>query len=174
MASITTRQTGTTGVGGVTRKNSPLTNTEIDQNFINLNDALSGSVQFTTLGVGTAGSGVTGEIRATNNITAFYTSDIKFKENVRDIDEPLEKVLAIGGKYFDWSDNYLLAHGGEDNYFLRKQDFGVIAQDVLKVFPVAVRTKSDGTLAVDYEKLCALSFAAIRQLEERIKVLESR
>jgi hypothetical protein len=33
---ITTRQTGTTGVDGVTRKDSPLNNTEIDNNFISL------------------------------------------------------------------------------------------------------------------------------------------
>lgn len=38
MASITTRQTGTTGVDGVTRKDSPLNNTEIDNNFISLNN----------------------------------------------------------------------------------------------------------------------------------------
>jgi hypothetical protein len=38
MAAITTRQTGTTGVDGVTRKDSPLSNTEIDTNFINLNN----------------------------------------------------------------------------------------------------------------------------------------
>lgn len=38
MASITTRQTGITGDDGVTRKNAPLTNTEIDNNFINLNN----------------------------------------------------------------------------------------------------------------------------------------
>lgn len=38
MASITTRQTGTTGVNGVTRKDAPLSNTEIDTNFINLNN----------------------------------------------------------------------------------------------------------------------------------------
>jgi hypothetical protein len=33
---ITTRQTGTTGVNGVTRKDVPLNNTEIDNNFISL------------------------------------------------------------------------------------------------------------------------------------------
>ncbi len=33
---ITTRQTGTTGVDGVTRKDAPLNNTEIDNNFISL------------------------------------------------------------------------------------------------------------------------------------------
>ena len=38
MAAITTRQTGTTGIDGVTRKNLPLTNTEIDNNFISLNN----------------------------------------------------------------------------------------------------------------------------------------
>jgi hypothetical protein len=37
MASITTRETGTTGTAGVTRKNLPLTNAEIDNNFISLN-----------------------------------------------------------------------------------------------------------------------------------------
>lgn len=38
MAAITTRQTGTTGVDGVTRKDLPLNNTEIDNNFISLNN----------------------------------------------------------------------------------------------------------------------------------------
>jgi hypothetical protein len=41
MASITTRQTGTTGVDGVTRKDLPLTNDEIDANFISLNSSKS-------------------------------------------------------------------------------------------------------------------------------------
>jgi len=37
-----------------------------------------------------------------------------------------------------------------------------------------VRTKSDGTLAVDYQKLVALAFAAIRELTERVNQLESK
>ena len=64
MAAITTRETGTTGVGGVTRKNLPLTNGEIDTNFINLNtgkletsnnlsDLSSNSTARTNLGLGT-------------------------------------------------------------------------------------------------------------------------
>jgi hypothetical protein len=126
------------------------------------------NVQFGSVGVGTAASGTTGEIRATNNVTAFYSSDRKYKENVRDIDGALEKVLAIGGKYFDWTDEYIKEHGGADGYFVSKSDFGVIAQDVQKVFPVAVRTREDGSLAVDYEKLCALAFAAIIELNKKI------
>ena len=128
--------------------------------------------QFNSLGVGTTASTTAGEIRATNNITAYYSSDKKFKENIEDIPNALDTVDAIGGKLFDWTDAYLEAHGGEDDYFNQKSDFGVVAQDVQSVFPRAVRTRPDGTLAVDYEKLVALSFAAIKELRAEIDTLK--
>ena len=132
------------------------------------------NVQFGSFGVGAAASGTTGEIRATNNITAYYSSDARFKENIRDIPDALDKVSSIGGKLFDWTDEYLAQHGGEDDYFLRKSDFGVVAQDVQAVFPEAVRVRPDGTLAVDYEKLAALSFAALKELSIRVSKLEGK
>ncbi|CAB5225665.1 Intramolecular chaperone auto-processing domain containing protein [uncultured Caudovirales phage] len=134
----------------------------------------TGQIQLASFGVGTAPSGTAGEIRATNNVTAYFTSDKKYKENIRAIPSALPKVLQIGGKLFDWTDEYIANHGGEDNYFVRKSDFGVIAQDVQEVFDVAVRTKQDGTLAVDYEKMCALAFAAIKELNQRIVELEQK
>lgn len=124
--------------------------------------------QLAALGIGTSAFGATGSIRATNNITAYYSSDISLKENISDIHDALAKVLKIGGKTFDWTDKYIEEHGGLDEYFLPKNDFGVIAQDVQEVFPVAIRVRSDGTLAVDYEKLCALAFAAIKELNDKI------
>jgi len=133
----------------------------------------SASYQVGSFGVGTAASGTTGEIRATNNITAYFSSDAKFKENVRVIDNAVSKVSAIGGKYFDWTDAYVTEHGGEDGYFIQKADFGVIAQDVQAVFPQAVRIRPDGSLAVDYEKLSALAFAAIAELKIELDKLKS-
>ena len=132
------------------------------------------NLQTTSLGVGTAASGTSGEIRATNNITAYFSSDRTLKENIQDIPNALDKVLAIGGKTFDWTDDYIKSHGGSDDYFLRKEDFGVIAQDVQQVFPPAVRQRPDGTLAVDYEKLCALAFQAIVELKAEIDVLKGK
>jgi len=132
------------------------------------------SVQFGSFGVGTAASGTTGEIRATNNVTAFYSSDKKLKENIKDVENALEKVCVIGSKTFNWTDDYIKEHGGEDNYFIQKSDFGVIAQDVQTVFPQAVRTRDDGTLAVDYEKLSTLAFGAIKELVKRIEILEGK
>ena len=77
-------------------------------------------------------------------------------------------LTAIGGKLFDWTDDYIEAHGGEDGYFIRKADFGAIAQDVQAVFPLAVRTREDGSLALDYEKLVVLAFAAIAELNAKL------
>jgi hypothetical protein len=134
--------------------------------------ATGNNYQVNSLGVGTAGSGTAGEIRATNNITAYFSSDKQFKENIKDIENALDKVKAIGGKEFDWTDNYVAEKGGADGYFIQKQDFGVIAQDVQSVFPKAVRTREDGTLAVDYSKLVALAFAAIVELKAEINQLK--
>ena len=131
-------------------------------------------VQFDSFGVGTAASGTTGEIRATNNITAYYSSDIKFKENVKDIDNALGKVDHIGGKTFDWTADYIKEHGGEDGYFVQKHDIGVIAQDVKEVMPEAVREREDGSLAVDYPKLVSLAFAAIKELKAEIDELKGK
>ena len=127
-----------------------------------------------SLGVATTSYGNVGEIRAIDNITAYFSSDARLKENVEDIANAVTAVAAIGGKTFDWTDEYISHHGGEDGYFVQKQDFGVIAQDVQAVFPRAVRTRQDGMLAVDYEKLSALAFAAIRELSSEMQDLRAK
>jgi hypothetical protein len=130
--------------------------------------------QIDSLGVGMTASGVVGEIRATDNVTAYYFSDISVKTNIQDIPEALVKVTHISGKTFDWTDEYIEQRGGEDGYFVQKSDFGVIAQDVQAVFPTAVRVKPNGKLAVDYEKLAALAFAAIRELNLEMQDLRAK
>jgi len=126
------------------------------------------------LSVGTTADPGAGAIYATGNITAFYSSDRTLKENIQDVEGALDIVCSIGSKTFDWTDDYINSKGGADGYFVQKSDFGVIAQDVQAVFPQAVRTRTDGTLAVDYEKLATLAFGAIQELVKRIEALEAR
>ena len=184
--------TSSTGTGSVVLSDSPALvtpalGTPASGNLANctfptLNQNTTGSAatftstsqnsQFNSIGVGTAASTVAGEIRATDNVTAFYSSDRTLKENIRDIPDALDKACAIGGKLFDWTDEYLAQHGGADGYFVQKSDFGVIAQDVQEQLPVAVRKRVDGTLAVDYEKMCALAFAAIAELRAEVDALK--
>lgn len=143
---------------------------------INMGSATNGSTIIRgSLAVGSVTANTTdGAIWASNNITAFAASDIKFKENVRDIPNAVEKVKMIGGKLFDWSAQYIESMGGEHEYFLRKSDAGVIAQDVEKAMPELVRARDDGSLAVDYPKLVALAFAAIKELKAEIDELKGK
>ena len=129
--------------------------------------------QMAALGVGVSNT-TAGSILATGNITAFGTSDTKFKTNVTPVEDALSKVLEIGCKEFDWTDEYISTNGGADGYFVVRSDFGVIAQDVQRVFPKAVRTREDGSLAVDYQKLAILAFGAISELANRVQDLERK
>ena len=162
---------GTPSSGTLTNCTFPTLN----QNTTGSSGSCTGNAATATTATNLSGGTVAATtITATGNITAYYSSDIRFKQNVRAIPDALSKVNAIGGKLFDWTDEYIEAQGGADGYFVQKSDFGVIAQDVLRVFPVAVRRRADGTLAVDYEKLAAMAFAALVELTARVEALESK
>lgn len=126
-----------------------------------------------SLGVGTNASGVTGEIRASNNVTAYYSSDIRLKENIEPINNPIDKISSIRGVEFDWTDSYIKQHGGEDGYFVRKHDVGVIAQEVESILPEVVGTRGDGIKAVRYDKLIALLIEAVKDQQEQINNLKT-
>ena len=134
----------------------------------------SDNVQFNSLGVGTAGSGTTGEIRATDNITGYYSSDSRLKENIQNIPDALDKVMMLKGVTFDWTDEHIKERGGEDNYFVKKHDTGLIAQDVQQVLPEIVRKKKDGYLGVQYDKTVGLLVEAIKELKAEIDQLKSK
>jgi hypothetical protein len=131
-------------------------------------------VQHDSLGVGTAASGTTGEIRATNNITAYYSSDRRLKENISNIPNALDKVNQLNGVTFDWTEAYMKQHGGEDGYFVKKNDTGLIAQDVEQVLPEIVRSNKDGYLGVQYDKVVGLLVEAIKELKNEIEFLKGK
>ncbi len=132
--------------------------------------ATGSSVQFGSLGIGTAASGTTGEIRATNNITAFFSSDERLKDNVQVIANALAKVIQIRGVKFDWNN----LTEPEDGYFVRKHDVGVIAQEVEKVLPEVVGTREDGIKAVKYDRIIPLLIEAIKELKAEVDALKGK
>jgi len=126
--------------------------------------------QFNSIGVGTAGSTTAGEIRATNNVTAYYSSDERLKDNVKIIPDALAKVLQIRGVEFDWNN----LKDPEDGYFVRKHDVGVIAQEIEKVLPEVVAVREDGIKAVKYDRIIPLLIEAIKELEAKVSQLEAK
>jgi len=157
--------------GGAGIQNTPVgTTTAAAGGFTTLTS--SDDAQLDSLGVGTAASGTTGEIRATNNITAFYSSDKRLKNNIQPISDALQKIDSISGVSFDWDEEYIKSHGGEDDYFLQKHDIGVIAQEIQSVLPEVVREREDGYLAVKYEGIVPLLVQAIKELKKEVEELK--
>jgi hypothetical protein len=125
--------------------------------------------QFNSIGVGTAGSGTTGEIRATNNVTAYYSDD-RFKTNLGNIPNALEKVKTLNGFYYE-ANELAQSYGYE-----KKLEVGVSAQQVQAIMPevVAPAPIDENYLTVRYERLVPLLIEAIKELNYKIEVLESK
>jgi hypothetical protein len=126
------------------------------------------------LAVGNTAPSGTGEIRATGEITAFFSSDKRLKENIVPIENALGKLKEITGVMFDWTDEHVQSRGGEDGYFVRKHDTGIIAQDVERVLPEVVVEKDDGYKAVRYEKLAGLIIQAINELADQVEEIKKK
>jgi len=127
---------------------------------------------------------VANQIAATGNVTAYY-SDERLKEKLGDIDNALNKVNQIETFYYKEND---LAK----SFGFNKPDkqVGVSAQSVEKVLPEVVHlapfdyeTAEDGTISsksgedyktVDYEKLVPLLIESIKELTNKVKVLENK
>jgi hypothetical protein len=120
-------------------------------------------VQFDSFGVGTAASGTTGEIRATGDITAYYSSDERLKENFNTLDGALDKVMEMNGYTFDWKE------GIEDIVSHTGHDIGVKAQEVQAMYPELVHERDNGYLAVDYIKLTAVLLQAVKELNAKVE-----
>ena len=128
----------------------------------------SANVQFNSLGVGMTASATTGRIDATNDIVAFSSSDIRFKENIKPIENALNKINQIGGYEFDWNKETQIEHGYEGH------DIGVIAQEIEAIAPELVQIRENGYKAVKYDKLVSVLIQAIKELSAKVDSLENK
>jgi hypothetical protein len=150
----------------------------------NLGLGTASNVQHNSLGIGTTASGTTGEIRATNNITAFF-SDKRLKKNIQNITNALEKLNSISGVTFQSNEE-----AAKYGYTSTKTQVGVLAQEIEKVLPQVVvpapfdiGKNEDGTeysisgehyKTVHYEKLVPLLIEAIKELTAKVEELEKK
>ena len=141
--------------------------TSINQN---LGTSTTG-VQFASLGIGTAPDAtyelkIAGDIAASGDIVAYYTSDKRLKDNIQPIENALDRVNQLGGYTFDWNEELQKARKGHD--------IGVIAQEVQSTFPEVVVERENGYLGVDYQKLVPVLIEAIKELSAKVKELENK
>jgi len=108
---------------------------------------------------------ISGSLNVTGDVVAYATSDERLKNNIQLISNPIQKVNELRGVEFDWKDG--MPKAGQHEY-------GVIAQDVLKVMPELVNQRQDGYYAVDYDKIVGLLIEVVKEQEKRIKELENK
>jgi hypothetical protein len=126
----------------------------IDTNTTNSQSAMSffnGQGPNTRVGwIGTVGSS-----------TSYNTSsDITLKKNIADAQDPESIILSILIRQFDWKVN--------DEH----QRYGMIAQELVDVYPEAVSSGPDGILGVDFSKFIPMMIKHIQLLTARVALLE--
>ena len=117
-------------------------------------------------GMGVYATGITYDFYAGGPGTNYgYASSIRWKKNIEEIPDALDKVLNIRGVYFDWDEE----HGGQ-------HDMGFIAEEVGEQIPEIVSYEVDGEYAtgMDYGAITPMLVQAIKEQQEIIESQHAR
>ena len=91
----------------------------------------------------------------------FYTpSDKRLKTNIETLGNALQAIDSMRGVRFEYKDQRKYAKGPK---------VGVIAQELMKVFPEMVTKGTDGFFKVDYTQLSAVLIQAVKEQQQQIK-----
>jgi hypothetical protein len=110
---------------------------------------------------------VNGEAYTTGD--SWTISDIRWKKNIRPLENALEKMLQIEGVRYEWkTEEY------PDKEFAHGPQIGLIAQEVEQIVPEIVHTDNQGYKAVSYEKLTPLLIEAVKEQQAQIEELRAQ
>jgi hypothetical protein len=129
-------------------------------NTTNSTNTTSGAVKIS------GGVGIAKTLNVGEDVVAYASSDERYKDNIKPIENPNEKLKQIGGYTFDWNDKHEVFKG--------QHDVGVIAQEIEKVLPEIVETRENGYKAVKYEKIVSLLIESNKELLKRVEELENK
>ena len=168
---VTALSSGTAPVTSITGTSNQVIVTGTTTPTLSLpqNIATSSNVQFGSFGVGTAASGTTGEIRATNNITAYYSDD-RLKTRLGNIENALDKIMTLNGFYHEANET------AQALGYQVVREVGVSAQEVNTVLPevVAPAPIDPQYMTVRYERLVPLLIEAIKELKAEVEELKKK
>jgi len=109
--------------------------------------------------------GSTGNMTITGSLTQNGSiSDISLKENIKPVENALDKIEKLNAVTFDWKKS--------DSILQLKEDYGFIAQEVEKVIPEIVRTNDDDKKAINYNGITSVLVKAIQELSAKVEKLE--
>jgi hypothetical protein len=106
-------------------------------------------------------------------------SDKRFKRNIVRMEsgEILEKISRLEGVSYELDRSRMkaqrrLGRGGDNNGDLNGREYGLIAQDVEKIFPQLVYTDEDGFKGLQYARFAPIFAEGLKQLTEEVRALQ--
>ena len=125
--------------------------------------------QINSLGVGAGATGTAGEIRATNNITAYYSDD-RLKTRLGLIENALDKVNSLNGFYYEANQT------AQDLGYTVRKEVGLSAQEVQSILPeiVVPAPIDEKYLTIHYERVVPLLVEAIKELSRQVEELKKK
>ncbi len=110
---------------------------------------------------------VIGNILATGTITP---SDYRYKKNIQPLENALAKLQQLNGVTYEMNRQAFPEWNFENN-----RQYGLIAQEVEKVFPEMVKTiDTKGYKGVDYVKLIPVLLEGIKEQQKQIEILKEQ
>jgi hypothetical protein len=168
--------TDTFGIGQTTTHNSmailidnsdvvSMKNQTTFTNGINVTSAVQSTSKTTGTVKIAGGVGIVKTLNVGEDVVAYASSDERYKDNLKPITNPIDKVKSLTGYTFTWNDKHEQFNGNDD--------IGVVAQEVEKVLPEIVDTRDNGYKAVKYEKMVALLIEAVKEQQKQIDELKA-
>ena len=130
---------------------------------------LDGDVEFTA-----ANAKISGSATSTGSFGALVVpgqasvgsvveaSSIEYKENITQIDSPLEKITKLRGVEFDYKNT-------------NEHSIGMIAEEVNDIFPELVTKDDKGDVtAMSYTRMTAVLLEAVKELTEEVRELKAK
>ncbi|MEO0143943.1 MAG: tail fiber domain-containing protein [candidate division WOR-3 bacterium] len=93
------------------------------------------------------------------DIIAGTLSDIRLKSNLEYVENALGILMALNVYKYNWKGTEIT-------------DIGLLAQEVEKVYPEAVKVLENGVKTIDYNKLMVLVIKAIQEIKKEIDNLK--
>ena len=166
-----------TGISSYTVANSSnnriLTSVDASNGNAEANATFNGTA-FTVTGNVTASAGFSGSLYKGTNVTTTSgsigdltvtriteTSALEYKTDVRAM-RGSDKIYQLRPVNFKWKED-------------QRKDLGLIAEEVVKVYPELVKTDGEGNaMGVNYSKLTAVLIKTVQDLKSRIEDLENK
>lgn len=101
-------------------------------------------------------------------------SDFRMKENIRPIENALQRIRQVNGVQYTMKSENFEEIPEEKREEFTHNEYGVIAQDLQRIFPELVVPDEDGNYGVKYTRLIPIMVEAIKEQQNMIDSLQQK